>query len=60
MESLLLQGEEASCNDDSAEKHARDLGRSLKIASLLGKLRGAVEKVDEQLAMTMVCDSLRS
>ncbi|CAL5222991.1 g5435 [Coccomyxa viridis] len=42
-----------SCNDDSAEKHARDLLRSLQIASLLGKLRSAVQKVDEQLAMTM-------
>ena len=37
-----------------AEEQAQDLVRSLQTASLLGKLRSAVQNMDEQLAATMV------
>ena len=51
----MLQGfGQSDSSSDAAKKEALDLVRSLRVASLLGKLRSAIEEVDEQLAATMV------
>lgn len=51
----LQRQDKSGSSNRKAEDQAQDLVRSLQIASLLGTLRSAVDKIDEQLAATMVC-----
>ena len=53
---MLVQARgKTGSGDDSAREQAHDVVRSLQIASLLERLRSAVDEVDVQLAATLVC-----
>ena len=49
-------GRDQSCG--SAEGRAQDSVRSLQVSNLLGKLRSAVQSIDERLACTVVGSSV--